>query len=205
MKLSAVAMAERRKIMLQAAFCLFCKKDINTVTMSEVAAETGYTLRSLHRYFRTKDNLVAEVATWTFGSFIEKLRRDRSITASTTAVEDYIYFVDAFLILYREHYDLLRFNQFFNIYVRTKNVDAKSMESYQKMIIALRENFHASYEKHDGTLSMDFQEEEIFSTTLHLMLAAVTRYAVGLVYQGGNDQEQELITLRNMLIQRYTV
>ena len=50
----------------------------------------------------------------------------------------------------------------------------------------------------------DVPEEEIFSTTLHLMLAAATRYAVGLIYQGG-DPEEELTALKEMLMERYTI
>ena len=58
--------------------------------------------------------------------------------------------------------------------------------------------------KQDGTLRTDIPEQKIFSTTLHLMLAAVTRYAVGLIYQGG-EPEEELTALKEMLMQRYTV
>ena len=43
----------------------------------------------------------------------------------------------------------------------------------------------------------------MFSTTLHLMLAAVTRYAVGLVYEGGTEPEKELTVLKEMLMGRY--
>ena len=48
-------------------------------------------------------------------------------------------------------------------------------------------------------------EEEILSTTIHLMLAAVTRYAVGLVYQpeGGFDEMRELETLKELLMMKY--
>lgn len=35
-----------------------------------------------------------------------------------------------------------------------------------------------------------------------MMLAATTRYAVGLVYQGGNDPEREQEALKEMLMQR---
>lgn len=36
------------------------------------------------------------------------------------------------------------------------------------------------------------------------MLAAVTRCAVGLVCEGGEDPEKELILLRNRLLREYT-
>ena len=45
----------------------------------------------------------------------------------------------------------------------------------------------------------------MFSTTLHLMLAAVTRYAVGLVYipESGFDAEKELEKLKEAMMLRY--
>ncbi|MBE7009191.1 MAG: hypothetical protein E7422_08665 [Ruminococcaceae bacterium] len=54
------------------------------------------------------------------------------------------------------------------------------------------------------TLRMDTDEETMFLTTLHLMLAVVTRYAVGLVYRSGADPEQELLFQRDLLLQRFT-
>ena len=48
-------------------------------------------------------------------------------------------------------------------------------------------------------------EEEIFSIILHLMLAAVTRYAVGLVYipESGFDAEKELERMKIALLHEY--
>ena len=45
----------------------------------------------------------------------------------------------------------------------------------------------------------------MFSTTLHLMLAAATRYAIGLVYipESGFDAEKELEKLKEALLMRY--
>ena len=57
----------------------------------------------------------------------------------------------------------------------------------------------------DGTLRTDVPEKKMFSLTLHLMLAAVTRYAVGLLYDAGIDPEEELTELKDMLMRRYTV
>jgi hypothetical protein len=37
------------------------------------------------------------------------------------------------------------------------------------------------------------------------MLAAVTRYAVGLVYHGGADPEKELTLLKDLLFRQYVV
>ena len=57
----------------------------------------------------------------------------------------------------------------------------------------------------DETLRVDEGEEKMFSKTLHLMLAAVTRYAVGPVYipEKGFDAMEELETMKEMLLERY--
>ena len=44
----------------------------------------------------------------------------------------------------------------------------------------------------------------MFSVTLHLMLAAVTRYAVGLAYNEETDAEAELALLKEMLMSKFT-
>ena len=206
-KLIAAEMAERRQVMLQTAFRLFSERNIESVSMADVAAETSYNLRSFQRYFHSKNNLVIETATWVFDSFVAQYRaRRRRPIEETTAAEDYEFFLDSFLDLYRERGDLLRFNQFFNVYVRSEKIDAGQMQPYGGMIDALRERFRAVYEKgrQDGTLRTDYPEEVIFSATLHLMLAVVTRYAVGLVYDAGVDPEDELLAMKEMLLARYT-
>ena len=57
----------------------------------------------------------------------------------------------------------------------------------------------------DHTIRTDESEEEMFSTTLHLMLAAVTRYAIGLVYipESGLDAMEELEKLKEAMLLRY--
>ena len=44
----------------------------------------------------------------------------------------------------------------------------------------------------------------MFSVTLHLMLATVTRYAVGLAYNEDTDAEVELELLKEMLLSKFT-
>ena len=59
--------------------------------------------------------------------------------------------------------------------------------------------------KQDKTLRTDDPEEKMFSTTIHLMLAAVTRYAVGLVYipESGFDAMEELETQKRAIFREY--
>ena len=206
MKISSEDMALRREEMLEAAFHLFTERNIDAVTQADIAKKTGYTTRSLQRYFHGKDELVVAVSTWAMESFA-KVNSRYSPGESGTAAEFYTFFVDSFLRLYREHRDILRFNQFFNVYTQSRRVSLEQMRPYTEMIDGIRAWFHKVWlqGRQDGTLRTDVPEDEMFSTTLHLMLAAVTRYAVGLVYDLGVNPEQELLTQREMLLARYTV
>ena len=68
--------------------------------------------------------------------------------------------------------------------------------------------FHKStpITEQDGTLRTEIPWQQAFSATLHMMLAAVTRYAVGLAYQpeGGSGPEEELTLLRDMMVKQYS-
>ena len=79
------------------------------------------------------------------------------------------------------------------------------MDAYKNVIQTLEKRFAGLYLKgqQDGTLRTDMTEKKMFSTTLHLMLAATTRYAVGLVYES-REPEKELERLKSMLMRMFT-
>ena len=100
---------------------------------------------------------------------------------------------------------MLRFNQFFNIYAQSEGIPGDRLTPFTQVIRALAGRFHEIYEtgQRDGTLRTEIPEQKIFTSSLHLMLAAVTRYAVGVIYAEDSVQE-ELSLLRNMLLREYT-
>ena len=197
--------AERRMNFLETGFSLFSTKGISSVSMQEVADKSGCGIATLYRYFHTKAELVVAVSAWKWSEYYKEINSGEE--TETTAAQDLAFFLDSFVDLYRNHKDLLRFNQFFNIYVFSEQIGEGELGSYQTFIRFLEEGFHELAEKaqRDGTMRTDIPEKVIFSTTLHLMMAAATRYAVGLVYQPeeGYDPEDELIFLRNALMEKY--
>ena len=199
----------RRNELLQKGYELFSTKSIEAIGMRDVAKAVGCGSVSAYRYYGSKPEFVVAVATWKWEQFQEEnqKRRPNADIAKMTASEIFEFYLDSFLELYRDHKDLLRFNQFFNVYVQSEHIDAGMLQPYQKMIEELKEQFHEMYLKamQDETLRTDEGEEKMFSKTLHLMLAAVTRYAVGLVYipESGFDAEEELETMKEMLLERY--
>ena len=208
-KLDHATMVTRRESMLNVAYHLFTERSITAVTLEEIAKEAGCGKKTLLRYYDSKPGLVIAVATWKWEKFQEEnqKRRPNADIEKMTAAEIFEFYLDSFLELYRDHKDLLRFNQSFNVYVQSEHIDAGMLQPYQKMIEELKEQFHEMYLKamQDETLRTDEGEEKMFSKTLHLMLAAVTRYAVGLVYipENGFDAMEELETMKEMLLERY--
>lgn len=83
------------------------------------------------------------------------------------------------------------------------------MKPYQDIIEGLKVGFHVMYTRaeQDHTIRTDETEGEMFSATLRLMLAAVTRYSVGLVYipESGFDAEKELEKQKEALLMRYKI
>ncbi len=201
----------KRDAFLEKAYELFSKKSIDAVSMQDVADASGYGVATLYRYFRTKPALVVAVAARQWEIFIQTRIHGFSADMRETmsAGKRYELYLDAFIELYKEHRDLLRFNQFFNIYIKSEQIDSEGLQTYRSIINVVRDSFHDVYRKAetDHTLRTDIPEEEIFSTTLHLMLAAVTRYAVGLVYipEQGFDPVQEIETLKSMFMKQYTL
>ena len=201
-------MAKHQHI-LEVAFQLFSDRGIELVTMPEVAEAAGVGRATLYRYFTTKLDLVIAVGTWKWEEYIQarnaslpKEEKDRM-----TAAEYLRFYLDGFLDLYRNHRDILRFNYNFNSYLRYEAGTSEQKAPYMSMVDNLGEMFHELYERgmRDGTLRTDITEEAMFSSSFHIMLGTVTRYAVGLVYipEKVTEPEEELIMLEELLLSRY--
>ena len=201
---------EKYQHILEEGFRLFSERGIELVTMPEVAAASGLSRATLFRYFPSKLELVIAIGTWKWEEYIDwhntLLSPEKMETI--TGAEWLRFFLDAFLDLYRNHADILRFNYIFNSYLRYEAGAAEQRQPYLRITEELGATFHQLYErgKADGTLNTEYSEQTMFSSTFHIMLAAVTRYAMGLVvvYENGSQPENELVMLAEMLLARFT-
>ena len=204
-KQDALQKEETKRRILDAGFSIFSEMNIDKVSMAKVADKAGIGVATLYRYYRTKSELVVAVGTHAWSKFIigymPLINEDKA-----TAVEELDFFLDSFLELYKNHKRLLCFNQFFNIYIRNEAVPQEALNSYNEMIDRLAMRFHRAYVKgeNDKTLCTEMSERTMFLSIMHLMLAAVTRYAVGLVYENDSESDKELILLRDMLMCEFT-
>ena len=203
-------MAQKRRRILEEGFRLFSQRGIETVTMPEIAEAAGVGRSSLYRYFSAKSDLVVAVGTWKWEEYIrtQQAAIPAAELTNLTAAEHLDRYLELFLELYRNERDILRFNQFFNIYIRSEQPSREQMSPYLDMIGRIMANFHSVYDKakKDGTVRTDISETEMISSVFHIMLAAVTRYAVGLVYlaEGAGEPEGELLLLKNAILREFT-
>ena len=204
-KQDALQKEETNRRILDAGFSMFSKMSIDKVSMENVADEAGIGIATLYRYYRTKSELVVAVGTHVWSNFIRDYMPIRN-EDNTTASEELEFFLDSFLELYKNHKKLLCFNQFFNIYIRNEAVPPKALNSYNEMVDKLAMRFHRTYVKggRDKTLCTEMSEKAMFLSIVHLMLAAVTRYAIGLVYEKDSESYKELILLKNMIMREFS-
>ena len=194
-----------RQRILETGFRIFAEGTIEKVKMSDVAKVGGVGTTTVYRYYKTKPELVLAISTWAWERYLNQTLRQID-PSKVTAAEEYEFFLDTFLDMYHNHRNLLRFNQFFNVYVQNEEIPPEVMEPYFKVVKNLEARFSALHEKakKDHTVRTDIPAKEMLLTSTHLMLAAVTRYAVGLVYEGGIDPEKELVLQKNMLLREFT-
>lgn len=202
----AVEMAAKNLRILESGFLLFARNGIEKVTMNDVARAAGIAISSLYRYYSSKPKLVMAISTWAWSAYVEENEKREAalVGPDRTAAEMFDFYLERFVDLYRAHKDLLRFNQFFNIYQARGEISREEMQPYLDMIHGLELRFGRLYRKaqEDGTLRTELSEREMFSAILHLMLAVITRYAVGLVY---NEEmsEEEVRMQKEMLMRRF--
>ena len=206
----AKEMEERKRRLLDVGFALFSARSIESVSMQQIADTAGLGIATLYRYFPRKQEFVIAVGSERWKMIDEESREKSTRTGilKKSVKEQFSYFLESFIDLYREHRDLLCFNYDFNRYIQISDVKSEELRTHIHSIEVFRASFSGIYERgmQSGELRKDVTEEQMFSASVHLMLAAATRYAVGLVYNAhtGRDLE-ELELLKEMLIREYTV
>ena len=207
----AIEMAAKNQRILENGLKIFAERTIEKVKMSEVADAAGIGVASLYRYYSTKPALVLGIGTWMWEEFTKNHigeKQSGENFQNMTGSEAFEVYLDSYIDLYKNHSDMLRFNQFLNVYLKSEDISEDEKNPYLDVIGEIEKRFEIIYKKgkKDGTLRGDLSAKEMFSATLHLMMAAVTRYAVGLAYNAGGDaEEKELSLLKEMMMDKFTV
>ena len=125
------------------------------------------------------------------------------------AAEELDFFLDSFIDLYSSHKDILRFNRNFDSYVKHEGCTEEQMRPYNETVSVFADKFHIVYKKakEDGTLSINISEKKLFVNSLYIMLSVAGKYAEGLIYPPGYEQDmtEELYILKHMILNAYSV
>ena len=206
-----VEMMQRREAMLAEGFRLFSEKGIEAVPMQEVAKACHLGIATLYRYFNTKLALVIAIGVRQWQDYEEYVRtqREERHIGEMTAAQELDFYLDFYIDLYRNHKDVLRFNQNFNNYVQHENTTEEQLRPYVEAINIFARMFSELYEKGriDGTIRTELPKEKMFASTSHIMLAVIVRYAQGLLFSGDDeaDMTQEVLMVKHMILREFVV
>ena len=206
----AAEMAERRGRLLEAGFRLFAARSIEAVKLTEIADEAGLGIVTLYRYFKTKPDLVIELATKKWIEYYAEVEKAYAARGGEkmNAAEEMEFFLDSIIELYRSHKDVLKFNRNFDTYVKHEECTAEQMRPYNEAVNVFAHKFHTVYLKaqKDGTLDLRIPEKRLFVNTLYTVLSVAGKYAEGLIYPSDehHDMTGELVMLKEMILKAVT-
>lgn len=180
----AELMTIKREEFLETGFKLFSTKSIESVTLSEVAKEAGYGMATLYRYFDKKPGFVVAVATWKLNQFLESYKKRMPKKQEDLNSENlFVFYLDSYIELYKKGKDLLRFLQYFSIYIKSNDFGPDIVKPYVELMNIIDGRYELLYKRamKDHLMRTDVPVDEIFGTISNVMLAAATRYATGYV------------------------
>ena len=204
-----IEMTARREAMLKEGFRLFAEKGIEAVNMQEVAKACGLGIATLYRYFNTKLEFVIAIGAKKWTEYFEEIEKEYARLGGEmmNAAEELDFYLSMYILLYREHRDLLCFNQNFNGFIAHEQATEEQLQDYMRAIELFSRKFHRFYEKglQDGSIRTDEPEQTVFNTTMHIMLAVCGRYAQGVIVRGSDpdDLTKELMILKRMILNAY--
>ncbi len=202
-------MSERRERMLETGFRIFAEKGIEAVPMQDVAQACGLGIATLYRYYRNKLAFVIAIGAKKWEEFFLEVEAEfeRRGGELMNAAEELDFYLNAYILLYREHPDMLRFNQNFNGYVQHEQATDEQLKDYLRAAEPFAKKFHRVYEKgvRDGSIRTDEPEQIMFNTTMHIMLAVAGRFAQGVVIRTDDPEDltKELMILKRMILSQY--
>ncbi len=206
-----IEMSARREQMLETGLRMFGEKGIEQVRMQDVADACGIGIATLYRYFNTKLIFVIAIGAKKWGEFFEEVEAEyvRRGGEMMNAAEELEFYLNEYILLYREYKDILRFNQDFNGFILHAQATQAQLADYLRSVEPFAKKFHRVYEKglRDGSIRTDEPEQTMFHTTMHIMLAVAGRFAQGVVVRTDDPEDltKELMILKRMILSRYVI
>ena len=197
---------EINRQILDAAFALFSKEKIESVSMQKVADEAGIGVATVFRHYPNKRALALGVEADIIRGFFLKATKERTpeYLEGVDAIDRLSFTLDLYIDLYENHKEILLFNDNLNHFMHTQKDGEDQPSDYMNLMVPLTSRFHAMYEraKQDGTMRTDLSEMELQRVLLHTMMGTCNHYAGGFLWGASEspDYGQDLRLLKEILM-----
>lgn len=194
MRITEEKMQERREMMIQTAFRLFCDYGIERVSMSQIAKKAQVGENTLYRYFDTKGKLVlaAFVRLWdTIMYNVESVVEGVPDYDALTGYEQMCIWIGGFQHLYKADREFVLFAYEAKLYLLRQNI---KMDKFQQDILThtVRDSCLKALNKgkEDGSIPVKENSEDLF----YAIWGSIRGYIVKIVIYGelyGEDSPWE--------------
>lgn len=205
MRITQEQMNERRKAIVMSAFKLFCEKGIESVSMVEIAKESGVGETTIYRYFENKTTLVLEafVKLWDMiMRQIEDFAEGYDNYNSLTGYEQISVWIDTFRLLYQNNADFILFSYEAKLYLLRNNVKLDSLQQ-DILMNPIKGPFLLALEKgkKDGSIPVTEESENVF----YAVWGAIRGYIVKIViydrlYGEDSPWEKRYPIMKNLIL-----
>lgn len=200
--------AIRHERVLNVAFDLFVEHSIEAVSMQQIADGAEVGVASVFRYYANKADLVIAVSGYKWKNYLETVEVSRPVDfiRDISARRRLEFCLDLYLDIYKNHKDLLKFNNNFNHYMMHEKVEEARLGAYLDAVTPMLDRLHWMYEKgkEDKTIRTDIPEGQFLRATAHSMMAACQHYAGGFIWGADEDENHdyinELILTKEMIL-----
>ncbi len=169
---------------LDVAFELFSTREIESVTMNDIAQKAKIGVASLYRYFETKEILVVKTATHIWSNRMEdvlpNLVKPKYTNADGYSQLKVIF--DLFVKLYVKHTDFFRFIYLFDAYAVKEKIPKDKMANYESVILLVKQIISVAIQKgvEDGTINQKYAKygDALYFTLIHTFFSAAQKLAL---------------------------
>lgn len=186
----------RINIILEASKRVFLEKGYFKTTMSDIAAESGLSRRTIYLYFQNKDDLSYEIVLKAFSTL-----KDHILAVSETDKYGYDRLLDikgAYIEYYHSRFSDLIFTMYFDFKINTQILEAKQIKEcfhFIIQIIKIIEDCLIAGIK-DGSIRDSIRDIRRFSiTTINIIHATMQKLAIraDILKSISNYSSEELI------------
>lgn len=186
MRYSKAYIEEIKQRIPGAAFALFSQYGIEAVSMQQVADASNVGVATLYRYYGTKLHLVIDVCARQWQEFSQgavKIYNEMG-GENFTAYEELQFYLNAYIYLYQNRKDLLKFNSNFDLYIQQEKATQEDLKPYYEAIQFSRDFFHRQFIKayEDHTIRTDIKEQDVYLGIMYAMSSAAAKYSYGAIF-----------------------